>query len=705
MGVCVKCDWFGEFFDSFDRGQIEELSCVVADRRAASSFLGGGRPCALFSVKPACAFDWSPGNRCDRALSALRRVGAALRCLFDGDAGVAGALFGVELAVVDGLESDDGGDANDFFDGCATGKVGGGFVEAEEELAVGVGFGEAVDEFEGDVAGVEVGEDEDVGAAGDGAAGGFEGADFGDDGGVGLEFAVDLGFEVVFDEVLFGEGGGGGDAFGVLGLGAATGGVAEHGDAGDAAGELTAELGGFDGDAGELFDVGVGDDAAVGEDEEAFVAVVAIGDLEDHAAGDAFDSGQGLDELEEGTQDAAGGGGGASDEAVGLAVLEHHGAEVIGVGDDLDGVGLGDAAVAVELFEAFDEEGKVFGFFGVDDVDAAQGGVDFFGGFFDFVAFAEEDGDAEFAFDVLDGSGNDVGLGAIGEDDTLGVAFEFIKDRLYKFHREGKVWVGLVAAHGRVNVEGPRIDASGEVDDVGESLRLEKLLGLGGADAVVTVQDDVVVALEFFGSAAGELAQGNELGARQTACLPFVRFAHVNQGYFFPCLQFIVQLLNCIGHKTTETIWENPALGKPCFSMPKATCKMLFIKALRKGNIKSREGCDHCWPLAFTGMPWPAGLVGGVAGLAIWVALERCSCKKVGMVVGRSWTTNLNTSGFPPRMTVTDVSLPTTLKKEASMTSAGQLIGRSPILTTVSPRANPLCEAGVSSKSCEISTP
>lgn len=80
---------------------------------------------------------------------------------------------------------------DNVFDGGATGEVRDREVETLED---GASDGEASDLLEGfvdEVAGVEVGGDEDVGAASDGGVGGFFGANAGVDGGVELELAVD----------------------------------------------------------------------------------------------------------------------------------------------------------------------------------------------------------------------------------------------------------------------------------------------------------------------------------------------------------------------------------------------------------------------------------------------------------------------------------------------------------------------------------
>jgi len=43
------------------------------------------------------------------------------------------------------LEADDGGDAEDIIDAGASGEIGAGFGQAEEDLSVGFGTGEMLD--------------------------------------------------------------------------------------------------------------------------------------------------------------------------------------------------------------------------------------------------------------------------------------------------------------------------------------------------------------------------------------------------------------------------------------------------------------------------------------------------------------------------------------------------------------------------------
>ena len=86
------------------------------------------------------------------------------------------------------------GSEDDVFDGGATGEVGGGMFEAEEDGAGDGGVGEILNGFVEDVAGVEVGGNQDVGMASDSGLSGFFGADARINGGVELHFAIDQDF-------------------------------------------------------------------------------------------------------------------------------------------------------------------------------------------------------------------------------------------------------------------------------------------------------------------------------------------------------------------------------------------------------------------------------------------------------------------------------------------------------------------------------
>jgi len=100
--------------------------------------------------------------------------------------------------------------------------------------------------------------------------------------------------------------------------------VAEHGDEGRAAEEVACELAGFDGDGGELFDVGVWDESGICEEEDAIAAdVFEVWGDEEGGAEDFGDVGEGFDGVEEGAEVGGGECLISTNEGVGLAVLDH----------------------------------------------------------------------------------------------------------------------------------------------------------------------------------------------------------------------------------------------------------------------------------------------------------------------------------------------------------------------------------------------
>ena len=89
------------------------------------------------------------------------------------------------------LNGGDGDDANDIAGGATAREVVDRLGDALEDGAVGLGATEALDELVADVAGLEVGEHEDVGVTRDLALGGLQLSDLGHNGGVELQVAVD----------------------------------------------------------------------------------------------------------------------------------------------------------------------------------------------------------------------------------------------------------------------------------------------------------------------------------------------------------------------------------------------------------------------------------------------------------------------------------------------------------------------------------
>lgn len=83
---------------------------------------------------------------------------------------------------------------DDIVDSAAAGEVGNGEIEALKNGAGDMETSNVLEGFVEDVAGIEVGDDEDISAAGDGRVGEFLLGDGGIDGGVELHFAVEEDF-------------------------------------------------------------------------------------------------------------------------------------------------------------------------------------------------------------------------------------------------------------------------------------------------------------------------------------------------------------------------------------------------------------------------------------------------------------------------------------------------------------------------------
>src|ERR1043165_4096273 len=92
------------------------------------------------------------------------------------------------------LHGSDGDGVNDVFGLAAARAVVGRTVESLQDWADGRRAGEPLGQFVSDVAGLQVWEDENVGAARDRGAGRFRLADLWDERGVGLQFAVNFEF-------------------------------------------------------------------------------------------------------------------------------------------------------------------------------------------------------------------------------------------------------------------------------------------------------------------------------------------------------------------------------------------------------------------------------------------------------------------------------------------------------------------------------
>src|SRR5581483_11804706 len=345
---------------------------------------------------------------------------------------IAGAR--IEQAVFDCLQPDDRRHAEDVVRGRTAGNVRGRAVEAEQNLPVGIGAGDVLDQFAGDVAGVQVGENEHRRAAGDLAIGQFARGDLGDERGVHLEFAVEISFHAAFLGAFDGHGGGGLHAADGRMRGAPLGGEREQRNARPRAENLPGQLRRRNGDIRELVDGRFGNDAAIRHEEQSALAEARVLDLHDHATRGRGGGGRDLDDLEERAQDAAGDLVRAGDEAVGLVHGHHHRAVVIGQQHRFARL-LGTQALGTaQQLETMDEAVEVLALNGVDDANALEGDVEALGGFLDFGAVAEEDGHAQAQGIELARGLEDPGFGAFGEDNPFRVPLQFFEDLPDKSH-------------------------------------------------------------------------------------------------------------------------------------------------------------------------------------------------------------------------------------------------------------------------------
>ena len=349
--------------------------------------------------------------------------------------------IGVELVELDGLDGDGGGGAEDGFEAGGAGDLGGGTGEAEDDLAVGLGAGEVLEQLEGNVGGIQVGEDQDIGGQAGLGAGELDFSGGGVDGHIGLQLAFDVDFEELSAGLLAGQGGRRGHALGIRGVGGAFGGVAEHGHARGTAEEVAGEFAGFQGDGGEILHRGIGDEPAVGKEQQAVIAVVLEMRPEDQAGGKDFgDVGEGFDSLDQGAEKGGGQRLVAADDGVGLTVLDHQRTEIMGAGDNFRWIGNLQRAVTGHVLHAPTEQPKIGGGGRIDDMDEGERHAMGGGQGADAFAVAQENGGDGFVFDEVGGDLEDAQILAFGEDDALGMAAQLVEKDLGDHVLGGEFW-------------------------------------------------------------------------------------------------------------------------------------------------------------------------------------------------------------------------------------------------------------------------
>ena len=212
-------------------------------------------------------------------------------------------------------------------------------------------------------------------------------------------------------------------------LAGAVGGEAQHGDLGIDAEDLGG-LGGLNGNLGQLLS---------GRDDHVAVLIqgVLIADVDgavahgqllfpadhDEAGGNQVGAGLGLHQLQGGTDGIGGGVGGAAQQAVDLALLDQHGAEVVALHQR------GPALVGAHFALAQGNHGFhhfVHAFIGggVQNFYILDVKTTLFRGSLDFLHVAHQHGGQEAALDQAGSGLQNTGVSALGKDDFPGILFQ-----------------------------------------------------------------------------------------------------------------------------------------------------------------------------------------------------------------------------------------------------------------------------------------
>src|SRR5206468_3665992 len=117
----------------------------------------------------------------------------------------AASCIGVKLLVGDGLDADDCGYAEDVVGVGAAGDIRRRSIQPEEDLTVGVGAGNVLQQFAGDIPGIEFWKNEDGGVARHFALGRFSMGDVRYQGGIDLQLTVKVRIQTFFVRLLLRE--------------------------------------------------------------------------------------------------------------------------------------------------------------------------------------------------------------------------------------------------------------------------------------------------------------------------------------------------------------------------------------------------------------------------------------------------------------------------------------------------------------------
>ena len=198
--------------------------------------------------------------------------------------------------------------------------------------------------------------------------------------------------------------------------------MAEQGDAYFAAEEMVGEFACLDGDGGELGDIGIGVERAIGhEDEARFAEVLEVVAGDDRDAENFRHMRQRLDRVEQCAEIGCGQCLISANDGVGMAVLDHECTEVVGLGDEFFRLADAFAAVAGHVFNPLAEKFEVGCFGRIDGVDEGERHAMFGGEGADAIAVAEQDGDDDLFADEAGGGADHADVLAFGKDHAFRV--------------------------------------------------------------------------------------------------------------------------------------------------------------------------------------------------------------------------------------------------------------------------------------------
>ena len=217
----------------------------------------------------------------------------------------------------------------------------------------------------------------------------------------------------------------------VLALAGAQGGVAQEGDLGIDAEDLSG-VGGLQGDFHQLVLSGLDVDGAVAHGQD--LAVTGSGGTDQNeAGGDDLAAGLGLDQLQSGTDGISSGVGGTAQQSVRVTHLHQHGAKVVGLHQSGAALVLGHLALA-QLHHGSDHLVHVGEVGGIDDLSAADVEADLLGSGLDLIGIAHQNGGQEGTGQQTGGSFQNAGIGALGEDNLPGMGLQLF-DQKFKHVR------------------------------------------------------------------------------------------------------------------------------------------------------------------------------------------------------------------------------------------------------------------------------